>query len=53
VAFVKLYDILLLLHPLGGLFSGTTWVSWCQKDKASLDLNETRDSGVLGCCGVS
>ena len=30
--------ILLLLHPFNGLFSGTTCVSWYQKDKISLDL---------------
>jgi len=30
--------LLLLLHPFNGLFSGTTWVSWYQKDKISLDL---------------
>jgi len=26
----------------------TTWVSWYQKGKMSLDLNEARDDGVLG-----
>ena len=34
-----------------GLFSRTTWVSWYQKGKTSLDLNEardTRDDGVWG-----
>jgi len=30
------------------LFSRTAWVSWYQKGKASLDLNEARDDGVLG-----
>jgi len=39
---------LLLLHPFNGLFSRTTWVSWYQKDKTSLDLNEARDDGVSG-----
>jgi len=29
-------------------FSRTTWVSQYQIDKASLDLNEARDDGVLG-----
>jgi len=24
------------------------WVSWYQKDKTSLDVNEARDDGVLG-----
>ena len=41
------------LHPLNGLFSRTTWVSRCQKGKTSLDLNEARDDGVLGCSGIS
>jgi len=26
----------------------TTWVSWYQKGKTSLDINEARDDGVLG-----
>ena len=26
----------------------TTWVSWYQKGKTSLDLKEARDYGVLG-----
>ena len=30
----------------------TTWVSY-QKGKTSLDLNEARDGGVLGCSGIS
>ena len=33
------------LHPFNGLFSRTTWVSWYQKDKTSLDLNEARGWG--------
>jgi len=40
--------LLLLLHPFNGHFSWTTWVSWHQKGKTSLDLNEARDDGVLG-----
>jgi len=36
-----------------GLFSTTTWVSQFQKCKTSLDLNEARDDGVLGCSGIS
>jgi len=36
-----------------GLFSRTTWVSWHQKGKTSLDLNEARDDGVLGCSAIS
>jgi len=35
-------------HPFNGLFSKTTWVSQYQKGKTTLDLNETRDDGVLG-----
>jgi len=33
--------------------SGTTWVSHHQKGKTSLDVNEARDNGVLGCSGIS
>jgi len=29
------------------------WVSRYHKVKTSLDLNEARDDGVLGCCAVS
>jgi len=39
-------------HPFNGLFSRTTWVSRYQKSKTSLDLNETRDDGVLGRSGI-
>ena len=42
-----------LLHPFNGLFSRRTWVSWYQKGKNNLDLNEARDDGVLGCSGFS
>jgi len=45
--------LLLLLHPFNGLFSRTAWVSRYQKGKTSLDLNEARDDGVLGCSGIS
>jgi len=38
---------LLLLDPINGLFSRTTWVSRYQKGKTSLDLNVARDDGVL------
>jgi len=37
------------LHLFNSLFSCTTWVSQYQKGKTSLDLNEARDDGVLGC----
>ena len=40
--------LLLLLHPFNGLFSRTTWVSWYQKGKTSLDLNEAKEDGVVG-----
>ena len=43
----------LLLHPFNSLFSRTTWVSRYQKGKTSLDINEARDDGVLGCSGIS
>jgi len=40
--------LLLLLHPFNSLFSMPMWVSWYQKGKTSLDLNEVRDDGILG-----
>jgi len=43
---------LLLLHLYNSLFSRTTWISRYQKGKISLDLNESRDDGVLGCSGI-
>jgi len=45
--------LLLLLNPFNGLFCRTTWVCWYQKSETSLDLNEARDDGVLGCSGIS
>ena len=45
--------LLLLLHPFNSLFSRTTLVSQYQKVKTSLDLNEARYEGVLGCSGIS
>jgi len=33
---------------LNGLFSRTTWASWYQKGKTSLDLNEARDDVGFG-----
>ena len=44
---------LLLPHLFNGLFSGTTWTSWYQKGKTSLDLNDAKDDGVLGYGGIS
>jgi len=40
--------LLLLLHPFYSLFSMPMWVSWYQKGKTSLDLNEVRYDGILG-----
>jgi len=31
----------------------TTWVSWYQKGKTSLDLNEARDDGVWDGSGIN
>ena len=45
--------LLLLLHPFNGLFYKTIWVSRYQKDKISLDLNESRYDEDLGCSGIS
>ena len=45
--------IILILHPLSGLFSRSTWVSRYQKGKTSLDLNEVRGDGVLRCSDIS
>ena len=36
------------LHPFNGLFSRTTWVSWYQIGKTSLDLNVARDGDSSG-----
>ena len=33
-------------HPLNGLFSRPTWVSWHQKVKTIQNSNEARDDGV-------
>jgi len=41
------------MHPFDGFFSGTSWVRRYEKGKTSLDLNEARDDGVLGCSGIS
>jgi len=40
-------------HPFNGLFSRTTLISQYKKSKTSLDLDEARDDGVLGCSGIS
>jgi len=45
--------LLVLLVPLNGLFSKTTWTSQYQKGKTSLDLNEARDYGISGCSSIS
>jgi len=44
------------VHPPSSLLllsSTTTCVSRYQNGKTSLDLNEARDDGVLGCSGIS
>ena len=40
-------------YQFNGPLSGTTQVSRYQKGKTSLDLNESRVDGVLGCSGIS
>ena len=47
----SIHQLLLLLHPFNSLFSRTTWLSWYQKAKTSLDLNKARDDGR--CSGIS
>jgi len=37
------------LRPFNGLFSKTALISQYQKGKISLDLNEARGDGFLGC----
>jgi len=37
---------------LNSLFSRTTWGSWYQKGKTSLDFNEAKNGEVLGCSGI-
>ena len=53
VIYYETRTLLLILHPFNGLFSRTTQASRYQKDRTSLDLNETRDDGVLECSGIS
>ena len=48
ILILLLLPLVLLLHPFNGLFSMSTWVSWYQKGKTNLALNEARDDGVLG-----
>ena len=38
----------IITTPFNSLYSRTTCVSWYEKGKTSLDLNEARDDGVLG-----
>jgi len=51
--YVEWQKQVLLLHKFHNFFSRTTWVSWYQKSKTSLDLNDARDDEVLGCNGIS
>jgi len=39
-----LCDYIQQQHPFNGPLSGTTWVSWYQKGKTSLDFTEARGS---------
>ena len=39
-------QLYILYTHLTALFSGTTRLSWYQKDKANLDFTEARDSGI-------
>jgi len=41
---VELCALLERTHLFNGPFSGTTRVSWYQKDKTNLDFTESRDS---------
>ena len=50
---LQFYISILYLQRFNSFFSRTTWVSRYQKGKTSLDLNEARDNGVLGCSGIS
>ena len=43
----------LLLRRLNGFIPRTTWVGQYQLGKASLDLHDAGDDGVLGCSGIS
>jgi len=38
------YTLKVVLHPFNGPFSGTIWVSWCQKGKTNLDFTEAKDN---------
>ena len=50
---ICVFNVCVNILPSNGLFSRTTWVSQYQEGKTSLDLNEARDYGVLGCSGIS
>jgi len=50
---VEVIYMTLLLHPFSGLFSPEKLRKPVTKAKTSLDLNEARDYGVLGCSGIS
>jgi len=43
-----LFEYILLLLPINGLLSRTTGVSWYQKGKTSVDVNEAKGHGVFG-----
>jgi len=45
--------IVLLMLLFNFPFSRTTWVSQYRECKTSMNLNEARDDGVMGCSGIS
>ena len=51
--FKLLLPLLLLYTHLTASFSRTNRVSRYHKGKTSLDLNEAKDHGILGCSGIS
>ena len=53
ICHISVNSVTTTLHPFNGLFYRTTWLSWYKEGKTSLDLNEARDDGVLGCNGIS
>ena len=50
---LKLKHIPLRYTSLTASFSTTTWISWYQKGKTTLDLNKARDDGVVRSSSIS
>jgi len=46
LVFTRGYYFSVLLHPFNSLFPRTIWISWYEKGKTSLDLNEARDDRI-------